>query len=358
VNRDTVEFYDANASRWQSARKPVRAGEAEAFASSVADAARRIDIGAGTGRYANHLGAPLVALEASMGMLELCRQAAPDALPLLADVTALPVRTDALGGAWAAMTYHHLERELIPMALADLHDSLKVGAVLDLTVANGDYQGTALPGDDFPGRYFACWTPERLAEVVRGAGFDVTSVDVTDSDQSHVVARRARTLPDTVGPNMRLLVCGLNPSIYSADAGVGYARPGNRFWPTAVAAGLVTRPLDARHALAEHGVGITDLVKRATAAASELTTAEYKQGAARVQRLVEWLQPNAICFVGLDGYRKAIDRKATAGWQPMPFGGRPAYLMPSTSGLNAATSMKTLARHLAATLSPPEASTA
>ena len=63
---------------------------------------------------------------------------------------------------------------------------------------------------------------------------------------------------------MRLLVCGLNPSIYSADAGVGYARPGNRFWPAAIAAGLVTEDRDPRHALSHHGVGITDLVKRAT----------------------------------------------------------------------------------------------
>ena len=40
---------------------------------------------------------------------------------------------------------------------------------------------------------------------------------------------------------MRLLVCGLNPSVYSADAGVGYARPGNRFWPALRLAGLTDR---------------------------------------------------------------------------------------------------------------------
>ena len=59
-------------------------------------------------------------------------------------------------------------------------------------------------------------------------------------------ATRARSLPDTVGPGMRLLVCGLNPSVYSADAGIGFARPGNRFWPAAIAAGIVTVDRDPR----------------------------------------------------------------------------------------------------------------
>jgi TDG/mug DNA glycosylase family protein len=207
-----------------------------------------------------------------------------------------------------------------------------------------------LPGDDFPGRYFACWTGERLADVVTGAGFAVETVDVSDLDQTHVVARRDRTLADTVGPGMRLLMCGLNPSVCSADRGVGYARPGNRFWPAAIAAGLVTRDRDPAHALTQHGIGITDLVKRATAAASELTNDEYRAGAARVRRLVEWLQPGATCFVGLAGYRVAIDRKAAAGWQPELFGGRPAYVMPSTSGLNAATRFDDLVAHLRASL--------
>jgi TDG/mug DNA glycosylase family protein len=96
-------------------------------------------------------------------------------------------------------------------------------------------------------------------------------------------------------------------------------------------------------------------VKRATTAASELSRDEYLVGSGRVRRLVEWLQPGAICFVGLDGYRKAVDRRAQPGWQAETFGGRPAYVMPSTSGLNAATPMKTLAAHLAATLRPQDA---
>jgi TDG/mug DNA glycosylase family protein len=154
---------------------------------------------------------------------------------------------------------------------------------------------------------------------------------------------------------MRLLVCGLNPSVYSADAGVGFARPGNRFWPAARLAGIVTRDRDPAHALREHGIGMTDVVKRATARADELTTDEYRGGFERLDALCGWLRPAAICFVGLAGWRAAVDRRAVAGPQDRAVGGRPVYLMPSTSGLNARTPPAVLADHLRAALTLAEA---
>lgn len=183
--------------------------------------------------------------------------------------------------------------------------------------------------------------------VCEGAGFAVQRVT-----RGRVRARRLLTLPDTVGADMRLLVCGLNPSVYSAERGVGYARPGNRFWPAARRAGIVTTAeLDTRHALRVDGVGITDLVKRATVAASELTRDEYRAGVDRLTRLVTWLRPAAVCFVGLAGWRAAVDRNATPGPVPEGFAGVPAYVMPSTSGLNAKTSLDDLATHLANAIS-------
>jgi TDG/mug DNA glycosylase family protein len=95
---------------------------------------------------------------------------------------------------------------------------------------------------------------------------------------------------------------------------------------------------------------MTDLVKRATPRADELTRDEYRAGLARVERLVQWLQPGAVCFVGLAGWRDAVDRRALAGEQPEGIGGRPAYVMPSTSGLNARTPPRELADHLRAAL--------
>ena len=93
---------------------------------------------------------------------------------------------------------------------------------------------------------------------------------------------------------------------------------------------------------------MTDLVKRATTGAAALTAAEYRAGFGRVDRLVRWLGPAAVCFVGLAGWRAAVDRRAGAGPQPSGIGGRPVYVMPSTSGANAHASLDTLTAHLRA----------
>src|SRR5206468_2858704 len=128
---------------------------------------------------------------------------------------------------------------------------------------------------------------------------------------------------------LRLLVCGLNPSLYAADAGVGFARPGNRFWPAAQRAGVLHHDRDPWRTVALDRVGMTDLVKRATVGARELTPAEYCAGFARVERLAAWLQPSAVCFLGLAGWRAAVEARAIAGVQPRPLGGRPVYVMPN-----------------------------
>jgi len=146
---------------------------------------------------------------------------------------------------------------------------------------------------------------------------------------------------------LRQLVCGVNPSPYSADVGVGYGRPGNRFWPAALAARIAPVDRDPLAALAA-GTGMTDFSKRATRTAAEVTPDEYQAGFERVTRLVAWLAPGAICFVGLSGWRTVVDRHATAGVQPQTVAGRPVYVMPSTSGLNARSTPADLAGHLAA----------
>jgi TDG/mug DNA glycosylase family protein len=286
-----------------------------------------------------------------MAMLQLVRDNAPNALRVQADLEALPFRYGALQTAWARNSYVHLPRARIPAALAGLHHSLLVGAQAMVLVLLGEREGRNIfTRNDFPDRFFSQWDLDQLLDVFVGAGFDVDGYD-TDGQQEwevHVRLTRARTLPDLVGPDMRLLVCGLNPSLYAADAGVGFARPGNRFWPAALAAGIAARDRDPWHAFRVHRIGFTDLVKRATVGASELTKDEYKAGHARLERLVEWLQPGAVVFVGLAGWRAAVDNKAQPGLQPDAIGGRPAYVMPSTSGLNARVPLTELADHLQA----------
>ena len=98
---------------------------------------------------------------------------------------------------------------------------------------------------------------------------------------------------------------------------MGFGRPGNRFWPAALDAGIATVNREPRHALAHHGMGMTDLVKRATPRADELTTDEYRTGLARVEQLCAWLRPEAVCFVGsLAGEPQPTERQRRAGRSP------------------------------------------
>ncbi len=345
MHRSTVEVYERRGPDWAARRRPVRRAHARAFARGLPRDTLRIDLGCGAGRYTGDLGRPVVGFDAAAAMLRQCRSEAPGALLVQGDLEALPFGRASFGAAWANMSYLHVPSGRLPLALADLHRILRVGAPIDVQVLHGDYEGDALPEDDVGGRFFAAWRCEQLLDVLEGAGFDVEACHV-DGDVVRVRARRLRTLADTVAPGMELLVVGLNPSLYAADAGVGYARPGNRFWPAAMAAGLVTRDRDAEHALRRDHVGMTDLVKRATVRASELTSSEYRHGLGRLERLVRWLAPSAVCLVGLAGWRAAADPGAVPGVQPGAMGARPLYLMPSTSGANARVSLEELTDHL------------
>ncbi|HXP33482.1 MAG TPA: methyltransferase domain-containing protein [Acidimicrobiales bacterium] len=347
MDRSTVDIYEDRGWEWAAHHPPVQRSDALAFARTVPVGALRVDLGCGTGRYTSDLGAPCVGLDAARAMLERCRSSAPGALLVQADLEALPFGTTTLHGGWAHMSYLHVPSGRLPAALGDLHRTLVVGAPVEVQVLAGDHEGDALPADRIGGRFFAAWTPQRLSDVLVGAGFEVGTV-VTTGDFVRATAGRARTLSDVVGPGMQLLVVGLNPSLYSADVGVGYGRPGNRFWPAALDAGLVTRDRDPGHALRVHGMGMTDVVKRATSNAASLAPAEYRTGMARVERLVRWLTPEAVCFVGLTGWRQAVNRGARAGPQQEQIGGRPVYVMPSTSGANAHARIDELSAHLRA----------
>jgi TDG/mug DNA glycosylase family protein len=349
MERETVAVYEQRAEEWRERRKPRFLDAVQSLGATVPEHGITADLGCGAGLHLPHLPRPVVAFDAALAMVRLARTEAPDAWPVQGDLEALPFRRGALAAGWARASYLHVPNERLPMALAQLHDALAFGARAHLVMHAGTTSGR-LTDDDFPGRYFSAWSVDGLTDVLVGAGFDVDACAVDDDDDFWIEARvtRARTLPDTVGPDMRLLVCGLNPSVYSADAGVGFARPGNRYWPAALAAGIVGRDRDPRDALVHHHVGMTDLVKRATPRADELTREEYRAGLARVDRLVRWLQPGAVCFVGLAGWRAAVDRRAVAGAQADGIGGRPAYVMPSTSGLNARVPPAELADHFRA----------
>jgi len=350
MDRPTVEIYEAESARYEESRAPRFLREARRFGKQVADGPVA-DLGCGPGWYTEAIGRNAVAFDAAIAMLRRTAEVAPSSLRVQGDLQALPFRRGALGGAWARNTYVHVPAADVPMALADLHRALRADAPTELTFFGGEVEGRdVFPGDDFPGRWFSTWSSRRLTDVIVGAGFALDRLQERRTQDGeigfNVRARRDRTLPDTVGAGMRLLVCGLNPSLHAADAGVGFVTPGNRFWPAALQAGMVTRDRDPRHALVRHGVGMTDLVKRATPRADALSRDEYRSGVDRIRRLCHWLAPAAVCFVGLAGWRAAVDRKAVAGWQAEGLGGRPVYVMPSTSGLNAGSGLNALTEHL------------
>ena len=114
-----------------------------------------------------------------------------------------------------------------------------------------------------------------------------------------------------------------------------------------LASGLIRKRVPAerrRPKLPLSGLGFADAVGE---------TAVETEGLERVARLVDWLRPGLVCMVGLEGWRAATDRRATAGWQERQLGTRPVYVMPSTSGLNAGTSMAALVDHLRSALAGP-----
>ncbi len=343
MDPDTVAVYDAEAATYRANRSSRFADRAAALAAAAEGPV--LDAGCGPGTYLPFLGATAVGLDASTSMLGLAQGLARPVVR--ADLAWLPLRPGALGGAWARNSYLHVPHGELPLALAELHRALQVGGPLSCSLITGP-DDEVVSDDDLPGRRFWRWSDGALLDVFTGAGF--TEVSLSGDEPRFVDARRARTLPDFVGSRMGVLVVGLNPSLHAADAGVGYVTASNRFWRAALDAGLVTVDRDPWHALRQHGVGMTDLVKRATRRADELHAHEFRAGVARVERLCARLQPGVVCVVGLAGWRAAVDRKATVGLQDRRLGGRPVYVMPSTSGLNASSQLPDLVAHLEAAL--------
>jgi TDG/mug DNA glycosylase family protein len=84
------------------------------------------------------------------------------------------------------------------------------------------------------------------------------------------------------------------------------------------------------------GIGITNLVARVTAAASELDAQELRSGARQLRAKVEDLKPEVVAVLGLQAYRTAFRRpKAAIGRQPESLGPSIVWLLPNPSGLQA-----------------------
>ena len=149
---------------------------------------------------------------------------------------------------------------------------------------------------------------------------------------------RARTLKDVIKPGLDVLFVGINPGLYTAAIGHHFGRPGNRFWPALNASGLLRAPLTPYDSerLLESNLGITNIVDRATALASELSNEELIAGARRLERKILRYKPRQAAFLGLGLYRAAFERpKARLGLQAETIGRTRLWVLPNPSGLNA-----------------------
>ena len=153
-----------------------------------------------------------------------------------------------------------------------------------------------------------------------------------------------------LAPGLRVLFCGINPGLYSGATGYHFARPGNRFWPALHAGGFTPRRLDPaeQNELLGYGLGITNLVARATARADELTGDELRLGGRELRRKVLRYRPYCLAVVGITAYRTAFNRpKATIGEQEERIGETIVWVVPNPSGLNAHWTPQTLAEEFA-----------
>ncbi|MDQ0575067.1 mismatch-specific DNA-glycosylase [Agromyces albus] len=164
---------------------------------------------------------------------------------------------------------------------------------------------------------------------------------------------RGANVGDLMPEHPKLVFVGINPGLWTAATGTHFAHPGNRFYPALAAAGIIPRvpgfstglSEEERRMFLDAGIGISNLVHRATARADELDRVELREGAARLADDVARWHPRVVAVVGLTAYRMGFDRpKARAGLQDERIGGALLWVVPNPSGLNAHATVADLAR--------------
>ncbi|WP_280361774.1 G/U mismatch-specific DNA glycosylase [Nocardia wallacei] len=153
-----------------------------------------------------------------------------------------------------------------------------------------------------------------------------------------LAAAEGKTISDLVGPDLRVLFCGINPGLWSGATGHHFARPGNRFWPALFRSGFTPRQFrpDEEAELLGLGLGITNVAPRTTAKADQLSAQELREGGRALVERVTHYRPRVLAVLGLGAYRTAFGRPRTAvGRQPDSLGDTEVWVLPNPSGLNA-----------------------
>ncbi|HEX2259867.1 MAG TPA: G/U mismatch-specific DNA glycosylase [Actinomycetota bacterium] len=156
--------------------------------------------------------------------------------------------------------------------------------------------------------------------------------------KDEIASARGGTIPDIISPGLNVVFCGINPSLYSAAVGHHFARPGNRFWKALYQSGFTDRLLSPFEdgILPSFGLGLTNLVSRATSGAEELTVEELVAGASNLSRKVRSWEPKILAVLGVGAYRTAFGEPgAGVGVQDKKLGNTRLWVLPNPSGLNA-----------------------
>ena len=157
--------------------------------------------------------------------------------------------------------------------------------------------------------------------------------------KADLLAANGRTITDVIAPNLRVLFCGINPGLYTAAIGHHFGRPGNRFWPTLHAAGFTPRLFDPseEQALLPLGLGITNVVARATPGMDTLKPAEYVAGALVLRRKIRRFKPQVVVLIGVTVFRSLSGEKGPVriGLQQERLEGARVFVLPNPSGRNA-----------------------
>lgn len=160
------------------------------------------------------------------------------------------------------------------------------------------------------------------------------------------------SVPDLIGADCRLLFVGINPGLWTVATQTHFCHPSNRFYPGLRRAGLIEFAVESsvgmtseqRDSFVARGMGITNIVSRATARASELGRDELVAGATALTSLISGLSPIVTAISGVTAYRSAFaEPDAVIGHQPTPIGDSELWVIPNPSGLNAHETIETLA---------------
>ena len=154
---------------------------------------------------------------------------------------------------------------------------------------------------------------------------------------------RDQPVDDLIGPDLRLLFVGINPGLWTAATQTHFCHPTNRFYPALRRARIIDWDLDPRTGMDETqradfvglGIGVTNLVNRATVRASELTIDELVAGGHRLEQLVADLRPQVVAVAGVTAYRSAFRRPKAGLGEQGDLAGSNLWVVPNPSGLNA-----------------------